>query len=261
MDIQTDASGRNPESQQSCMIVVPCYNEAARLMPDRYSEFLAENPGIHFLFVNDGSSDATLSILDCLSAKHPGRVHLLDKQPNAGKAEAVRAGMLDAMRFEGTAVIGFWDADLATPLSVIPQLLAILSQRPELDIVLGSRVHLLGYDIRRRAVRHYLGRCFATVVSVMLKLPIYDSQCGAKLFRNTPDLREILAAEFQSKWIFDVELLARFIAVRNQDRQLAASALYEYPLPRWEDVAGSKVGPLDFLTAFADLLKIWRSLD
>jgi dolichyl-phosphate beta-glucosyltransferase len=259
MDAQIGRSTAGISPAARCVVVVPCYNEAARLQPHLFSEFLAQAQQVDFLFVNDGSRDATLSVLETLRTKHPDRIHVLDKQPNGGKAEAVRSGMLAAMALEGVAVTGFWDADLATPLDVIPQLLARLIEDPEMQMIFGSRVRLLGHAIHRKPLRHYLGRCFATAVSIILELPIYDTQCGAKLFRVTPELKSILALPFQSRWIFDVEIIARFMAIHNKDASFADRAIYENPLPRWEDVAGSKVGPLDFFTAFFELMKIRKT--
>jgi glycosyltransferase involved in cell wall biosynthesis len=241
------------------MVVVPCYNEEARLRPREFSEFLTKDNQVDFLFVNDGSRDGTLSILRNLRAKHPDRIEVVDKQPNGGKAEAVRGGMLNAIALGGFAYTGFWDADLATPLDVVPQLLAKMVENPKLEMIFGSRVRLLGHAIHRRPLRHYLGRCFATAVSIVLELPIYDTQCGAKLFRITPVLQSILALPFQSRWIFDVEIIARFLAVHNQDASFAFDAIYESPLPRWEDVAGSKVRPSDFFVAFYELLKVRKT--
>lgn len=243
---------------QRCVVIVPCYNEASRLQPDLFSRFLTSENQVELLFVNDGSRDETLAVLLQLRARHPDRIHVLDQQPNAGKAEAVRMGMLNAIQLDGVAFTGFWDADLAAPLSVIPQFLQKLKDNPSFEMIFGSRVRLLGHAIHRRAVRHYLGRCFATLVSIMLEMPVYDTQCGAKLFRVTLDFSKILASSFQSRWIFDVEILARFIALRGDDPQSALNAVYESPLPQWQDVAGSKVGPLDFLVAFRDLLRIRR---
>jgi dolichyl-phosphate beta-glucosyltransferase len=242
-----------------CLLVVPCYNEEARLRPDQFSEFLAKDNQVNFLFVNDGSRDGTLSILNTLRESHPDRVDVVDKQPNGGKAEAVRVGMLNAIALGGFTYTGFWDADLATPLDVVPQLLAKLAENSKLEMIFGSRVRLLGHAIHRRPLRHYLGRCFATAVSIVLGLPVYDTQCGAKLFRITPVLQSILASPFQSRWIFDVEIIARFLAVHNQDASLACDAIYENPLPRWEDVGGSKVRPSDFFVAFYELLKVRRT--
>ena len=150
MEIQIGSSKAGIAPAARCVVVVPCFNEAARLQPLRFSEFLAEDDRVDFLFVNDGSRDATLSVLEALRAKHPDRIHVLDKQPNGGKAEAVRSGMLAAIAFEGVAVTGFWDADLATPLEVIPQLLTKLMEDPERQMIFGSRVRLLGHAIHRK---------------------------------------------------------------------------------------------------------------
>jgi glycosyltransferase involved in cell wall biosynthesis len=254
--MQTSVPETNLIASQRCTVVVPCYNEAERLQPEKFSAFLAETDRVDFLFVNDGSRDATLAVLHALQAQHPERVFVLDKQPNGGKAEAVRAGLLQAIALGRSAYTGFWDADLATPLAVIPHMLSKLEEDPGRAMVFGSRVRLLGHAIHRKAMRHYLGRCFATVVSIVLRLPVYDTQCGAKLFRITPELEQVLAAPFLSRWIFDVEIIARFLAMHEQDTQYAFNTIYECPLPSWEDVAGSKVGPLDFFHAFYELLII-----
>jgi dolichyl-phosphate beta-glucosyltransferase len=256
MDKQIERTTEARGSAATCVVVVPCYNEAVRLQPLRFSEFLAQDQQVNFLFVNDGSTDGTLNILQTLREKHPDRIEVLDKQKNAGKAEAVRSGMLHVIALDHVSYTGFWDADLATPLDVVPLLLAKLVAVARLEMIFGSRVRLLGHAIHRKPLRHYLGRCFATAVSIVLGLPIYDTQCGAKLFRITPELRLILGSPFQSRWIFDVEIIARFLAFHSADESFALVAIYEIPLPSWEDVAGSKVRPADFFVAFYELMKI-----
>ena len=246
-------------SARTCTIVVPCYNEALRLQPHRFHEFLAQDEHVNFLLVNDGSRDSTLSVLRQLEIQHPERIHVLDQQPNQGKAAAVRNGLLTAIARSDSAYVGFWDADLATPLWVIPQLLDKMLEDPHLEMVFGSRVRLLGHAIHRKPVRHYLGRIFATVVSTLLRMPIYDTQCGAKLFRITLQFRQILEVPFQSRWIFDVEIIARFLAIHHRDTAYVCNVIYEKALPVWEDVAGSKVGPLDFFKAFYELMRIERA--
>jgi len=255
-----------PASPTRCRltIVVPCYNEAQRLRSEPFFEFLALNPPVRFLFVNDGSSDNTLSRLealvrDAIRLGHRGRISILDKKVNGGKAEAIRDGMNAALTSTGSAAceyVGFWDADLATPLPSILELFEVLESTPHLEMIFGARVRLLGRRIVRNPARHYLGRAFATVASRTLKLPIYDTQCGAKIFKATPDLVQVLAQPFLSRWIFDVEILARYIQRRGRD--FCFHSIYEFPLKAWEDVAGSKVGPFDFFYAAFDIFRIHR---
>lgn len=239
-------------------IVVPCYNEARRLRVGDFVEYAHACPDIAFLFVDDGSRDATWEVLQKLQQQAGPNVHILRQPANAGKAEAVRAGMNAALAQLDPDIVGFWDADLATPLDAIQDLRCILLRQPAIEMVFGSRVRLLGRRIERRPVRHYLGRLFATVVSNLLRLPIYDTQCGAKLFRATPELRQVLADPFVSRWVFDVEMIARFIRLSSGDAHNVAPRIYEFPLHVWEDIAGSKVKPTDFLKAFRDVVRIHR---
>lgn len=231
-------------------IVVPCYNEAKRLKPKAFLAALGGDPGLSFLFVNDGSTDATFELLRALQSEAPARIAVLDLERNSGKAEAVRLGMLDAA--DGPHdLVGYWDADLATPLSAIGDLCGAL-ENPEVDAVFGSRVRLLGRTIRRRPVRHYLGRVFATCASLLLRLKIYDTQCGAKVFRNSQILRAVLSVPFKASWIFDVELLARFPLVMGAPDDIGAERWIEYPLREWTDVKGSKVTCSDYFRAAAE---------
>jgi len=238
-------------------MVIPCYNEADRLDVDAFRAFVAAERRVRFLFVDDGSADATRGVIERLCRADARRfaLHLLAR--NRGKAEAVRQGMVLALE-GGAAVVGYWDADLATPLDEIPRLLECLLQDPRRQMVLGARIRLLGRSIERRLVRHTLGRAFATVASAVLGLPIYDTQCGAKLFRATDAVRQAFSRPFRSNWIFDVEILARLILLWPEGRDTAREgAICELPLGSWRDVAGSKVRPTDFLRAVGELTDIY----
>jgi len=243
---------------QPCIIVIPCYNEEFRFPLDRFAAFVAAHPSIHFLLVNDGSKDNTIDVLRRARTGREDQVGVIDQPVNGGKGEAVRTGILAALQREGCLYAGFWDADMATPLELIDDLAGILVRRPEVAMVFGARVKLLGRQVERRAIRHYLGRIFATVVSVTLRLPIYDTQCGAKIFRVTTETTGLFAEPFGSRWVFDVEIIARFIRGRGYDMASVERAIYEFPLPEWRDVAGSSVRPRDFFRAFFDVLEIYR---
>lgn len=241
----------------SAIIVIPCFNEEKRLEILQFRKYALQHLQHSFLFVNDGSSDRTALILDDLQASEPERFRVLHLPHNQGKAEAVRQGMQQALHSD-VDYAGFWDADLATPLEMIPDFIQQLEAVPEQSMVLGARVKLLGRQIERQTTRHYLGRTFATAASVVLQLPIYDTQCGAKLFRVTPENQSLFATRFLTNWIFDVELLAR---ARQLERFFNCPRLeetvYELPLTRWRDVAGSKVKPHDFIKAFFELCSIY----
>jgi dolichyl-phosphate beta-glucosyltransferase len=239
-------------------LVVPCYNEAERLDPDAFLQFAASHPGVQLVMVDDGSEDRTWEVLEQMRAAAPASVTAIRQSGNRGKAEAVRTGLLAGFS-QRAALVGFIDADLATPLDAVDDFLAVLRDRPEVEFVLGSRVMLMGRDIRRKATRHYSGRAFATAASIALDLPVYDTQCGAKVLRADAATATLFDRPFRSRWIFDVELIARYLrlpvapgAPPRRDR------LYELVLPVWHDRPGSKLAWYDFARAMVELGYIWR---
>ena len=238
------------------VVVVPCFNEAARLKPDAFVSAVRDHASLQFLFVDDGSTDRTARVLDELIARNPGSLFCLKLSRNRGKAEAVRLGMREAFT-RSPEIVGFLDADLSTPISELP-IMAGAFDDPQILAVLGSRVALLGRQIHRSNRRHYLGRVFATLASMTLGLRVYDTQCGAKLFRNTEAIRRIFDREFLSSWAFDVELLARLRQMeRSAQIQPVAKTVVEVPLRQWTDIRGSKIGLGDSVIATLQLLRIW----
>lgn len=241
-----------PGGANSLCLVVPCFNESRRLRREEIEE-LASVPGVSLVLVDDGSTDATLEMLRSIEAASPS-VAVLALVHNAGKGEAVRAGLVHARRSDA-AWVGYLDADLATPGAEILRLFSIASNDPALHVVIGSRVALLGREIRRSPFRHYTGRVFATLASIVLRLPVYDTQCGAKLLRTSPTLDQALARPFRSRWAFDVELLGRLGRAG-----VTPSALWEEPLSRWVDVAGSRRSVMSSVRSTLDLVRIARDL-
>jgi dolichyl-phosphate beta-glucosyltransferase len=239
-----------------CMIVVPCYNERSRLDFGAFGQFVRDHDGTGFLFVDDGSTDGTRELLDDLVRADAQRMGVVHLERNRGKAEAVRRGMLECAGI-GARYAGFWDADLATPLDAIPEFIDHLDAHPTVQMVFGARVRLLGRRIDRRPLRHYLGRCFATAASLVLGVPLYDTQCGAKVFRMSPEVVRLFESPFRSRWIFDVEIVARFL--HGPHSADVDTLIHEMPLRRWRDVAGSKVKPRDFARALWELWEIHRT--
>ncbi len=238
------------------VVVIPCFNEANRLDTDAVLR-LAEAGGLNVLLVDDGSTDATVTLVQALVATRT-ELELLALEKNMGKAEAVRHGLNHALQ-GGAPVVGYLDADFSTPPEEFIRLVNVLINNPTLDVVLGSRVALLGTHIERRARRHYLGRVFGTLAATSLGMAVYDTQCGAKVFRATPSLRAALADPFLSRWVFDVELLGRLRVGADGSPGLTLDAFREVPLEAWHDVPGGTLGVAQMSHALGDLARIsWQ---
>ncbi len=238
------------------LIVVPAYNEAARLDLAAFAGAMAAEPGLEFIFVNDGSTDETAPLLDAFAAAHRSQARVRHFADNRGKAEAVRQGLLCALESiaddqvrKDVDWVGYWDADLAAPLRQIGDLIDHGLQ-VEADAVLGSRTRLLGREIHRGELRHLVGRVFARVASAYLRTRIYDTQCGAKVFRVGTPIRNAVVEPFRSRWIFDVELIERLLS--------EGARIVEFPLQAWSAVADSRLGARTYLLAMRDCLRLMR---
>ncbi len=230
----------------SVHLVIPCYNERSRLPIAQLGELVADDR-VSLVLVDDGSTDDTLGMLRSIERTLP-KVTVVVLPSNVGKGEAVRAGMLTAMA-ANPSWLGYVDADMATPAGEILRLLDLAMGTGRFDVVLGSRLALLGRQVQRSRFRHYTGRVFATLASNALEMAVYDTQCGAKIFRRTEALELAIAAPFRSRWAFDVELLGR-LGVGGAQR------FWEEPLLVWRDVERSKRTVASSIRASVDLVRI-----
>jgi len=238
--------------------VVPCHDEEARLHGDAFLALVDARPDIDVLFVDDGSTDRTSDVINSLAMRRRERLHTLALFPNHGKAEAVRRGLLHALAMN-PRFVGYLDADLATPIDEMCRLSDLLRDKG-MDAVLGTRVSMLGRHIERSGIRHYLGRIFATAASPILGLRVYDTQCGAKVFRATAALEGALSAPFLSRWTFDVELLGRLLTGGPDVDAMPVARVVEEPLQRWSDVPGSKLSFGAMVQAPMDLARVAMDL-
>jgi glycosyltransferase involved in cell wall biosynthesis len=236
----------------SILIVVPCFNEANRLDEDAFTAFATTHPQFSFLFVDDGSADNTLALLAHLKSKLPGSFRYLGLPRNVGKAEAVRAGMNALIHSPDFDYFGFVDADLSADLSQL-LLLRDAFGADHVRMAMGSRVKRLGSQITRHPTRHYLGRAFATFVSMALALDVYDSQCGIKLL-DRGFAATAFATPFCTRWIFDVEMLVR---LRAEYPDFEGSVV-EVPLTSWTEKGGSKISLGAYLKVPLDVMRIRR---
>ncbi len=241
----------------SIVLIIPCYNEEKRLPVNEFKKFIDTHNTISFLFVDDGSTDKTANVIENLVSYSPNFSFFQCKK-NLGKAGAIRKGVLSIGNTNKYEYIGYFDADLATPLSEIDYLLSEINKRdPKPLFVMGARIARMGAFIKRKAYRHYLGRVFATFVSIILNLPVYDTQCGAKLIHHSIVFK-LFEKPLLTKWLFDVELIGRMellLGIKQTQK-----TILEVPLNKWQEVEGSKLKITDFMKAPWELYKIWRTL-
>jgi dolichyl-phosphate beta-glucosyltransferase len=234
------------------VVVIPCYNEELRLRREGFAE-LVRGGRVRLLFVNDGSSDATLATLRglCRDLRSARVLHL---ERNQGKAEAVRRGLLEALE-SGASFVGYLDADLATPPAEMLRVLDAL-HRSEAAVALGCRLRVPGAQIQRNVRRRFLGQVFSLAASVALRARFHDTQCGAKAFRARPALHGALRERFHARWAFDVELMGRLLTGSAEARPLRRGDFLEVPLRSWREVPGSKLRPGDVPMLGVELVRI-----
>ena len=234
-------------------IIIPCYNEASRFPVNRFVSFVKKHSAVSIYFVNDGSSDNTDSILEDLRIKFPKNISVINQKKNEGKAAAVRLGMNSALKNNKFDRFAFLDADLSTSIEECILLSEKLTK--ETSFVFGSRIKKLDNNIRRKTHRFIIGRIIATFISKMLRLPIYDSQCGCKIF-SREWVTFIFNEAFLTRWLFDVEIFYRLI--NHFGRTKIQTKILEVPLATWIDSENSKVSLFYGIKVWFDLLKIYR---
>lgn len=231
-------------------LVIPCKDEYRRLRPGDFLQAVKDNPNLTLLFVDDGSTDRTAETLAFLRKESPA-IETIHLPRNVGKAEAVRTGINWLLDHTAVSVVGFWDADLATPFSELPAFLERLESRNGREAVIGVRWPHLGVSIRRSRFRSLTGLMMKSLIRLALGVPAYDTQCGAKIFRRNLAAK-VFAEPFLSRWLFDVEVLKRMGTIRLHH------AVAELPLSSWTDVPGSKLRLRDTFRLFVDLFRIYR---
>jgi len=237
-------------------LVIPCFNEAKRLNLAAYSLFTRSHPNITFCFVNDGSSDDTLTLLTAFEANQPSDAcRIISLSKNKGKAEAVRQGVL-AMLAEALNpddLIGFWDADLATPLVELDRFVHAFSQNNATQVVVGFRKKDADAHIQRSFTRKIISRIMHTIIAHYIGLPVHDTQCGAKLFQASI-ASEIFATPFIARWIFDIEIFFRIKQFLGPEA--LAQNVEQLHLKAWHDVPGTKLCLRDVPKIFLELIHI-----
>ena len=224
------------------------------LLPE-YTAFLNQNEDVLLCFVDDGSTDDTVTRLQNMQRAHENKIELFISPKNQGKADAVRAGVTYCNANFDYDCIAFLDADLSTSLSECLRLYAYIKENEKIEFAFASRILKIGSDIQRKKFRFVTGRIIATVISSILRLKVYDTQCGCKVFKK--DLaKDLFREKFISKWLFDVEIFFRMIHLYGHKG--AIERMVEMPLELWVDKGDSKVRMSYFFKLWVDLFRIRR---
>ena len=246
--VEAHTVAATPSTAPKVSIVVPAFNEAARIRGtiQKIETFRKSVPwDAEVIVVDDGSNDQTGAVVAAMNLEG---VRVIRNNPNQGKGFAVKTGVLQS---RGEYVL-FTDADLSAPIEELEKLLSAAESK-RADVVIGSRAVDRSYIEKHQSRgREFGGIVFNLMVRMILGLRIYDTQCGFKLFRRAKTL-----SLFQKMTItgfgFDPELL--FLASRSGMQVL------ELPV-RWSHAEGSKIRFMrDSVKMFSDLLRIrWNQI-
>jgi len=240
-EFQTDyVQSDNVMIQQRCVgVVIPCYNEEERLLSKEFLNFIDLNSGYHLCFVNDGSKDNTLGVLNKL---RQGREDFV----------TVRLGMLHMAKRDDLDYIGFLDADLSTDLKDFDDLVTTI-ENSNFKIVSGSRISRMGANITKESARKIISLTINFIIRKILSMDFKDTQCGAKIFS-----KDVIPVAFNQKfvtqWIFDVEIFKRM--TQHFGLKQSKEFLCEQPLKRWIHADGSKLSMKDSVKIVGQLAQI-----
>jgi dolichyl-phosphate beta-glucosyltransferase len=230
------------DSKTLGVIVVPCYNEEARINQEYFQILIHELNKLRFrlLFVNDGSSDSTGRIIEEFVQQGALTLHLAK---NLGKAEAIRKGLIESKNLNpNCTVYGYLDADAAFGVADVIEIASTvnLKDRSTLSLFLsGARISMAGSVIKRNKLRHVIGRAIVTILNLEKNIAMYDPQSGLKIFRVDRFNQLLLEQPFKTKWFVDLEILTRL--------SLNSLEVLEYPVKQWIEMGGSKLGVRDAL--------------
>ena len=235
-------------------IIIPCYNESMRLPVNKYLDFLKLNKKVKIIFVNDGSTDKTKNLVTKLFNKFPEQIKILSYEKNKGKGNAVRYGFLYAVHQNMSGNLAYLDADLSTSLEECKLLSKKINDK--IKFVFGSRIRKSNNVIKRKFHRFIIGRSISYIISSIIGIYVYDTQCGCKIIHQKL-VKPSFEKAFLSRWLFDVEIFLRLIKFYGKDRFLKISR--EIPLKSWIDTEDSKVRFTHAPRIIFDLLIIKKS--
>lgn len=189
----------------SINLTIPLYNEELVLSENviKILDFLTSS-GLdnafewQIILADNASTDKTAVIAQSLAGQFPKKIQYLYLSQK-GRGQALKKAW---QNFPADFYI-YLDADLATDLNHLPEMINFLHQGN--DIVIGSRLHE-NSSTTRGLKREMASRFFNFLLKTLLNFSLKDSQCGFKGI-NQKVLQEIIPLARDNNWFFDTELL------------------------------------------------------
>jgi len=218
------------------IMLVPLFNEETRVDLERFESFQNETK-IKIIFVDDGSTDKTYDHL-CNHFIGNADVHVLKKDKNYGKAEALRSGFLFALDLNPDWYILTFDADWSMSEDTVINLMRrslVLEDKHSgshqaVTVFSSARIYLAGMDVDRPVSRKWMGRIIATIVSIGIGITFYDPQTPLKIYKFSENTRSVFQKKMRTRWFFEGEL---FLRLRSFGK---TCEVFEYPATNYLDL-------------------------
>ena len=213
--------------QTKCAFVVPAYNEGHRFNLDYFKEISRLQSGIVFIFINDGSSDDTLEVLENAVIEISG-AYVLSLRRNGGKSNAVREGFVFCERtFRELDWIGILDSDGSFCVKDVVGLIKELPSFPISDSAIFTKRFNYATDKKFQGLLRLVARVvISRILSFGWGRAPAGMQSGFKLFRNTPSFRRAIGPEFRTRWFMEWELMIRLYEV-GESQEISEFSLTE----------------------------------
>lgn len=231
-------------------IIIPCYKEHERL--PKFLEnlsILIKNSNIKILIIDDGSPENYFDLLKTNVSKFLNKnIELHHYEKNIGKGHAIAYGI----NLAKTKYVGFLDADGSIGEKEVFRMVNYFRKNSEIDMLISSRIAMLGRTIDRKISRHVTGRIFATISNILFPIQVYDSQCGFKLFSKAK-YENVKNKIIDNQWLWDTQLLILFY--------YSGFKILEFPID-WSEKENSKIRFFrDALKMFFGLIKFKKQLE
>lgn len=238
------------DKEKRVALVVPLGDSFGALDRERFAEGLASCPWVDLWLAGTSAQRELVGTwLD------EPRVRFFEVESQASESRILQAGMKAALA-QDYPFVGYWGPDCEVPLAVLEEWLARL-QSSNLIMVFGSRLRLAHSQHPGLWLRHYAGRALASLVSLLLKLQVYDTECCAKLFRNNELTRRLFGTPFETSVCFDIEVFQRLLEHEATDSSFRVDRdCYEHALHMWRRRPRPRYGAANMPLVAADLVRL-----